>query len=353
MAVETASGPSIIEDSTITASTAASTALLTINPTSSTWGLSLVRTTFFNSNGSETGGVKFNPVVSGGGGGPIGGGGTTLGLVVDSCIFSNISSSRYGALYVTGTADITVRNSRFLFNRAPIGSAIAMIKIQSNYINGSYFEGNYAAEKGTVYRDGAATDSLFAAAVNIQITSSTFVNNVAAAGGGAFYLFYDSSFAAGAALIDACNFTNNAAIGGSPDPAVVQAIGGAIYFAGYLPGGIVRNSIFYGNKAMSTTPKDIFIGGGAIYWAGLYTNWQLTGNIFDSNIAYSSLRTTSGGALASAIILFGFTFDVSQSTFRNNMASGLYIKAEQSSTGAGAISMVQVPYPGQYSTICF
>ena len=240
--------------------------------------------------------------------------------ILKNCTFDNCEAANTnwgGAVYWTGDTG-TIDNCTFINNKATLGNngdcgAIAWYS-NGGVLKNSYFENNTGMDKGAailVYNSNIQS---------MDIVNCTFNNNKADDSYGGYGVGGAIAVYAGSGVkIDHCNFTSNNATYG----------GGAIMYSESSLYGSVSNCNFIGNEA---------VNGGAIYWE------TAGGNVINCNFT-SNVATGNGGAIywnvnggsitgsnfnnneavnGSAIYLSENvqTFEIKESTFTSNVASG-------------------------------
>ena len=198
-------------------------------------------------------------------------------LIIDGCAFMNNNADnsdgsvkKGGAIFASGSGDLTISNSLFNGNSATRGGAIS------------------------VESEGR----------NLTVSQSTFVNNTASNDGGAIYTTGNNT----ASSITNTTFFNNGTTG-----AVNQSKGGAIRIEGIRPF-TIENSLIYGNyatDAINTVDSDIGIGND--------TNIQLS---FTNSITKKVLPVLSGNDSYSTSIIEA---DLSTSNLRFDATLGKVI----------------------------
>ena len=253
-----------------------------------------------------------------------------LKIVNSNFVGNKVTKSYGGAIYHTASS-ITIINSKFSGNTAPVAGAILNYRSPMT-ITSSNFTGNSASGRG-----GAIVNTIS----SLTITGSYFISNVARAGfGGALYhsngviSFSNNTFSRntapqggggiyveilGVSKIDKNIFIYNQAGRGS-----------ALYdFNGILN---VSNSNFSDNSAS--------VNGGAVYNdnTGLGNSRDTTLN-FSKCIFHGNTATQFGGALYN-----GGTINLSYCTLTNNKATN---------GRGGAIANAQGIISMNHSTICY
>ena len=190
--------------------------------------------------------------------------------------------------------DLTILNSNFIGNTASseeisdkndIGGG-AVFNVGDLTVTGCNFIGNTAT--GNLIGDNGTVGGAICNFGSLTVTNSNFTGNTATAGG-AIYSGYNSTLNPNGGIlnIDGSTFSGNHATGNS------MAGGGAIASSRYLN---IKNSIFKGNKAVSTNGTAI---GGAIFG---YGNVTITGSKFGldaltGNSAAGKNNASTGGAI--------------------------------------------------------
>ena len=169
--------------------------------------------------------------------------GGAVGINAGSAIFKNVTftgnstrlsgNSDGGALWVGGSAEVTVSGSTFATNESMRGGAIYVSGNGKLTVSDTIFNANTAKDGGAIF----TTRSPKA----FSLTDVTFTNNTATGKGGAIFAEVSDG---NSALIDNALFSGNTA-----------ADGGALYLG--IGGITVNNSTFHGNSATGA--------GGAIY----------------------------------------------------------------------------------------
>lgn len=251
--------------------------------------------------------------------------------ITNSNFVNNKVNQEYGGAIFHTSSTISIINSKFSGNTAPVGGAVANVRSDMT-INNSNFTHNIANGRG-----GAIVNTLG----SLTITGSYFISNMAKIGfGGALYhstgvlSFSNNTFSrntapeGGAGIyiayirvskIDKNIFTYNHAARGS-----------ALYvFNGVLN---VSNSNFTGNSAT--------VNGGAVYDdnTGLANPRDTTIN-FSKCIFHNNVAKQFGGALYN-----GGTIKLSYCTLTNNKATNGH---------GGAIANAQAVLTVNHSTLCY
>jgi len=245
-----------------------------------------------------------------------------VGPTVTGSTFTANSVSEYGGGYMkfasSNTATIaSVLASTFTGNTAGIGGGALAGK--NMLIDGSVFDRNIAANGGAYYmfpHEGWAIGT---------VSSSLFTANTASSNGGAVYLASSSS--TDTLTVSGSTFTDNVAgnyggaiclASGSPHTLTVTGStfsrniavnGGAIMADGWSAFRVnIQNARFDANTA-----TDASWGGGAFYQYSNTSQYDISGSTFTNNMA------SYGGALAS----IRGVFNISNSLFEGNTASTL------------------------------
>lgn len=183
--------------------------------------------------------------------------------LIKNCVFINNSAEEYGGALSTGfssvmkTLDLTIVNSTFSGNDAPLGGAIQLI---GNNIN---------LEKLILNDNHASVDG---GAINIEarsvvVTNSSFESNIAEVDGGAIFIKGKS------VVISGSSFTNNSAI---PDfDRYDEGLGGAIYVNSTNAN--INNNVFFFNTARN---------GSAIYYDKYGEKLTVSNNVMYQNQAW-------------------------------------------------------------------
>jgi hypothetical protein len=276
----------------------------------------------------------------------VGSGGSTIHftLRIVNCVFSNIRGTYYGAIVLDDSPnDALISDTVFRDCTATIGSAILAVKVRQLVLTRCTFERNMASALGTVYRGNPWDDTPTPGFLTtLQVLFCSFTNNTAGAGGAGVYSPFGGIYYPLVAQILDSNFTNNVAVG-TANPSYPQAIGGAMVLTGGYALSSIERCRFIGNGVSSPYPKDVVVSGGAIYMTSFYTSFTIADTLFDSNFAETSLKTASAGAIGYVCFQIQHTLTISGSVFRNNRIKGLYFNQTRTSSGGGAISVLQYP----------
>ena len=253
-----------------------------------------------------------------------------LEIISSNFVTNKVTQNYGGAIYHTGST-ITIINSKFSGNSAPVAGAILNVR-SPMIITSSNFTGNVASGRG-----GAIVNTIS----SLTITGSYFISNVARLGfGGALYhsngviSFSNNTFSRNTApeggagvyveIIGTSKIVKNIFIYNK------SGRGSALYvFNGILN---VSNSNFSDNSASAN--------GGAVYNdnTGLGNSRDTTLN-FSNCIFHGNTASQFGGALYN-----GGTINLSYCTLTNNKAT---------SGRGGAIANAQGIITMNHSTVCY
>jgi parallel beta-helix repeat protein/predicted outer membrane repeat protein len=253
-----------------------------------------------------------------------------LKIVNSNFVDNKVTQNYGGAIYHTGST-ITINNSKFSGNNAPVAGAILNV-LSPMTITSSNFTGNVADGRG-----GAIVNTLS----NLSITGSYFISNIAEIGfGGALYhshgvlTFSNNTFSRNTAPDDGAGiyveYTSVSKIDKNIFTYNKSGRGSALYdFNGIIN---VTNSNFSDNSAG--------VKGGAVYNdnTGLGNSKDTTLN-FSKCIFHGNVATQFGGALYN-----GGTINLSYCTLTNNKATN---------GRGGAIANAQGVISMNHSTVCY
>jgi len=211
----------------------------------------------------------------------------------DVTFSNNFAAGVGGAIASTGTANITLTNSKMTGNSATgNGGAISMATSAANSLTltNSIFSNNSSSASGGVLIGNNT--------ITLNVMGSTFSNNTAVTNGGVFYM------GVGTVDIKASTFTGNKATGASGAGAVINISQGSTY--------TISDSTFTGNMSGGS--------GGVVTAAATGAPISLT--ISNSKLNNNS-SVTNGGAINMTITVAGSLLDIKTSTFNGNSgASG-------------------------------
>ncbi len=206
-----------------------------------------------------------------------------IGLTIQNCTFTN-NNVHYsgGAIYYSGSQEVTVINSTFLNNEASHvssqgGAIYSTSPITLTLCN---FISNRAQQQGGAIYSTA----------HVKCVESSFTHN-SAADGGAIFSRSDT-------FTSNCSFNYNTATN----------YGGGIHITGTSSSLTVHQSSFTNNRAPA-------LGGGAIYSNSRYSNVSISESIFSYNSAsYCSVLDVDE--------FYHFNVSITDSVFTYNMATG-------------------------------
>ena len=252
-----------------------------------------------------------------------------LHAVISGSNFTNSHAYQSGgAVYIEGQ-NATVKGSTFNESYAKAKSGYTSVNlggalyIKGDYANivGSQFNSSYSYCGGTIYLEGSycnvtnssssnsysATDggAVYSTGSYSNLYYSNFTNAVAEYNGGSIYWFGGASSTNN--VIVGCIFANNTIHGkGSQN----TKGGGAIYWSEGGSYGVIRDSQFINNSAITAAKAD----GGAILW-DMNTNCLIDNCTFDAN--YVTTTSTTLWSQGGAIYFRSNNVTVSNSLFKN------------------------------------
>jgi len=203
------------------------------------------------------------------------------------CLFADNSASVHGGgVYAKNSVGLSFTHCEFVRNNATqIGSAVFCTNDTASAFTGCTFRNNNAGSTGTVFQQGYPT------ACNSTIIDSSFEDNSAGSGGGAFYGAFS-----GFLFVERSNFTGNSLL--SQD----FAFGGAV----------ALNAL-----TLATFKSCSFTGNSAPYAGAIRLLQRGIETVFDSCMFMGNRATKKGGVMK--VFSVG-TQTITNSVFFNNTA---------------------------------